>query len=214
MKKERIKAKVADLIMNEGQLGWLPTNPRQWTREDVEKTKASLGNDPDFTEERPVLVVECDGKLLVFAGNLRTTAARALKWEYISAVLYTPENDEDKDTIKRRSILDNGAFGSWDYDMLANEWDDLPLGEWGVPTPADWSNEMIDANLESVDEIERKKKEFEERMAAGEISEEDEEYQEFLEKFKLKKTTDDCYTPAPVYEKVAHLVQRCLALLQ
>ena len=61
MRKERIKAKVADLIMNEGQLGWLPTNPRQWTREDVEKTKASLGNDPDFTEERPVLVVDCDG---------------------------------------------------------------------------------------------------------------------------------------------------------
>jgi hypothetical protein len=43
-------------------------------------------------------------------------------------------------------------------------------------------------------------------MAAGEISEEDEEYQEFLEKFKLKKTTDDCYTPAPVYEKVAQYV--------
>ena len=206
MRKERIKAKVTDLIMNEGQLGWLPTNPRQWTQKDIDLTKASLQNDPDFTEERPVLVVDCDGKLLVFAGNLRTTAARALKWEYISAVLYTPENDEDKDTIKRRSILDNGAFGSWDYDMLANEWDDLPLSDWGVPTPADWSNEMIDVNLESVDEIERKNREFEERMAAGEISEEDEEYQEFLEKFKLKKTTDDCYTPAPVYEKVAQYV--------
>jgi site-specific DNA-methyltransferase (adenine-specific) len=133
MRKERIKAKMTDLIMNEGQLGWLPTNPRQWTQKDIDLTKASLQNDPDFTEERPVLVVECDGKLLVFAGNLRTTAARALKWEYISAVLYTPENDEDKDTIKRRSILDNGAFGSWDYDMLANEWDDLPLPDWGVP---------------------------------------------------------------------------------
>lgn len=133
MKKQRIRAKVADLVLNEGQMEWLPKNPRQWTREDVEKTKASLENDADFTEERPVLVVECDGKLLVFAGNLRTTAARALKWEYISAVLYTPENDEDKDTIKRRSILDNGAFGSWDYDMLANEWDDLPLSDWGVP---------------------------------------------------------------------------------
>ena len=148
MKKERIKAKVADLIMNEGQLGWLPTNPRQWTREDVEKTKASLENDADFTEERPVLVVECDGKLLVFAGNLRTTAARALKWEYISAVLYTPENDEDKDTIKRRSILDNGAFGAWDYDMLANEWDDLPLSDWGVPA---WK--MADVDLSAVDAL-------------------------------------------------------------
>ena len=129
MKKQRIKAKVADLVLNEGQLEWLPTNPRQWTQKDIDLTKASLQNDPDFTEERPVLVVECDGKLLVFAGNLRTTAARALKWEHISAVLYTPENDEDKDTIKRRSILDNGAFGSWDYDMLANAWDDLPLSD-------------------------------------------------------------------------------------
>ena len=171
MKKERIKAKVADLIMNEGQLGWLPTNPRQWTREDVEKTKASLGNDPDFTEERPVLVVECDGKLLVFAGNLRTTAARALKWEYISAVLYTPENDEDKDTIKRRSILDNGAFGSWDYDMLANEWDDLPLGEWGVPA---WSTE--DVELESVsakdvqeDDFDEEKDHIEVRCKRGDV---------------------------------------------
>ena len=145
MKKQRIKAKVADLVLNEGQLEWLPKNPRQWTQKDIDLTKASLQNDPDFTEERPVLVVECDGKLLVFAGNLRTTAARALKWEYISAVLYTPEDDEDKDTIKRRSILDNGAFGSWDYDMLANEWDDLPLADWGVPA---WSTEDID--LESV----------------------------------------------------------------
>jgi hypothetical protein len=145
MKKQRIKAKVADLVLNEGQLGWLPTNPRQWTQKDIDLTKASLQNDPDFTEERPVLVVECDGKLLVFAGNLRTTAARASKWEYISAVLYTPENDEDKDTIKRRSILDNGAFGSWDYDMLANEWDDLPLTDWGVPA---WNTE--DVEIESV----------------------------------------------------------------
>ena len=148
MKKQRIKAKVADLVLNEGQLEWLPKNPRQWTREDVEKTKASLENDADFTEERPVLVVACDGKLLVFAGNLRTTAARALKWEYISAVLYTPENDEDKDTIKRRSILDNGAFGSWDYDMLANEWDDLPLSDWGVPA---WK--MADVDLSAVDAL-------------------------------------------------------------
>ena len=171
MKKQRIKAKVADLVLNEGQLEWLPKNPRQWTREDIEKTKASLGNDPDFTEERPVLVVECDGKLLVFAGNLRTTAAKALKWEYISAVLYTPENDEDKDTIKRRSILDNGAFGSWDYDMLANEWDDLPLGEWGVPA---WSTE--DVELESVsakdvqeDDFDEEKDHIEVRCKRGDV---------------------------------------------
>lgn len=43
---------------------------------------------------------------------------------------------------------------------------------------------------------------FKERMARGEISEEDEEYQEFLEKFEAKKTTDDCYTPDNIYDVV------------
>ncbi len=31
-------------------------------------------------------------------------------------------------------------------------------------------------------------------------------YEEFVEKFKHKKTTDDCYTPAPIYEAVADYV--------
>ena len=38
------------------------------------------------------------------------------------------------------------------------------------------------------------------------IQEVTEEYQEFLEKFKLKKTTDDCYTPDRVYDAVADWV--------
>ena len=33
-----------------------------------------------------------------------------------------------------------------------------------------------------------------------------ENYEEFVEKFKLKKTTDDCYTPPKVYEAVAEWV--------
>ena len=38
-------------------------------------------------------------------------------------------------------------------------------------------------------------------MARGET------YDEFVEKFKPKKTTDDCYTPALVYEKVLNFVR-------
>lgn len=30
-------------------------------------------------------------------------------------------------------MKDNGSFGAWDWDALANEWDELPLGDWGVP---------------------------------------------------------------------------------
>lgn len=140
MKKQRIKAKVADLVLNEGQLEWLPKNPRQGGPKDVRRTKDSLERDADFQEEHPLLVVEYEGKLLTFAGNLRTRAAKELKWDTFEAVLYTPENDEDKDTIKRRSLLDNGHFGEWDFDDLANEWDDMPLCEFGVPA---WETDEI-----------------------------------------------------------------------
>jgi hypothetical protein len=142
MIKERIKAKVSDLILNEGQLGWLPTNPRQWTQTDIDRTKKSLETDADFQEDKPIMVVRHEDKLLVFAGNLRTTAAKALKWATFDAMLYTPETEEDRATIKRRAILDNGSFGDWDMDMLANEWDDLPLREWGIDMP-DWEQKDV-----------------------------------------------------------------------
>ena len=54
--------------------------------------------------------------------------------------------------------------------------------------------------------IERKRKEFEEKMAAGELDENDPEYQEFVKKFQAKRTTDDCYTPDVVYDAVAEWV--------
>lgn len=133
MKKERTKARLADLVLNSGQLQWLPANPRQWRQEDINKTKKSLQTDPDFLEEHPLLVVQHGKKLVVFAGNLRTTAAKELKWETIEAVLYTPETEEDKTTILRRSLLDNGQFGSWDYDALANEWHEFQLTDFGIP---------------------------------------------------------------------------------
>ena len=132
MKKERIQAKVKDLVLNEGQLEWLPRNPRQWTKDDLERTMASLERDPDFQEDNPLKVVRMeDGKLLVFAGNLRTTASRKLKWDTFEAILYTPETDEERETVIRRAMLDNGSFGSWDYDTLANEWGGVPFARLG-----------------------------------------------------------------------------------
>ena len=133
MQKERTTLNVAALANNTGQLGWLPSNPRQWTQTDIDRTAKSLTNDPDFLEDRPLLALR-DGKgFIIFAGNLRLTAARKLKLKEVPGIIYTPESDEDRETIKRRSILDNGSFGAWDYDILANEYDDLPLEDYGIP---------------------------------------------------------------------------------
>ena len=202
MKKERVKAKIADLVLNEGQVDWLPSNPRQWTRTDIDKLKKSLQRDEDFQEDRPALAMRWEDKLLVFAGNLRTTAAKELKWSTLDTIIYTPETAEDREAIIRRTILDNSSFGDWDIHALSADWSDLPLSDWGVK--AVWDEVTIPEP--SNEEYERRKKEFEERIAAGEIAEGDEEYQEFLDKFAIKKTTDDCYTPPLVYAAVENYV--------
>ena len=134
MKKERLLIETSKLLLNEGQLEWLPSNPRTWTRQDLDKLKASIERDPDFLEDRPALIVPyTKGKFIVFGGNMRTAANQELNRPTMPAMKYIPETDEDRETIKRRALLDNGSFGAWDFDALANEWDDLPLTDWGIP---------------------------------------------------------------------------------
>ena len=80
---------------------------------------------------------------------------------------------------------------SWDNAELTQVADEqgIELQDWGID-PAGF--EVENGEMEDdAEEIERKRKEFEERMANGENLEEDEEYQAFKEKFEQKKTTDE-----------------------
>lgn len=138
MRKERKALNVSVLSQNNGQLPWLPKNPRQWTQTDIDRTANSINEDEDFLEDRPLLVVPDGKKYVVFAGNLRLTAAKKEGFLELPCVVYYPDTDDDFLTVKRRAMKDNGSFGSWDYDELANSWDDLPLVDYGVPA---WVNE-------------------------------------------------------------------------
>lgn len=142
MRKERINIELSRLHLNTGQLPWLPKNPRQWTKADVEKTARSIEEDPDFLEDRPILVVPfIDAPdqtpevpdYVIFGGNIRREGCDAANRESAPCVVYYPETEEDFETIKRRAMKDNGSYGSWDWDTLANEWDDNPLADWGIP---------------------------------------------------------------------------------
>lgn len=139
MRKERQILKVTDLELNLGQVEWLPRNPRVWTQGDIDKTMASIQEDEDFLDDRPLLVIRYEDKYLVFGGNLRTEASRKCGLKSVPAVVYTPETHEDRETVKRRAIKDNGSFGEWDFDALANEWDSKDLDDWGVDV---WQNDV------------------------------------------------------------------------
>lgn len=144
MRKERTNLVLRTIKRNDGQLEWLPRNPRQWTQTDIDNTARSIAEDEDFLEDRPLLVTPDGDGYVVFAGNLRREGAKKQKMKTVPAVVYYPETDEDRLTVKRRAMKDNGSFGAWDYDALANEWDDLPLGDWGVPSWKEEEGEPID----------------------------------------------------------------------
>lgn len=41
-------------------------------------------------------------------------------------------SDLTKEEQRQFIIKDNVSFGSWDYDMLSNKWEDVKLAEWGM----------------------------------------------------------------------------------
>ena len=114
--------------------------------------------------------------------------------------------DLDSEQGRKMALADNATSAAnldWDEDALKameQEMDNFSAEEWGIKF------DLENGNVSADEEIERKKKEFEERMQAGEDLTEDDEYKDFLEKFKNKKTTDDCYTPEIVYNAVARWV--------
>ena len=175
MKKERRTIPLSKLSLNTGQIEWLPKNPRQWTQEQIDNMVRSLDEDPDFMEDRPPLVVPQEGRFIVFAGNERTEAEKRRKARTeLDCMVYTPETEEDQETIIRRAMKDNGHFGSWDWDTLANEWGDFPLGDWGVPA---WDSEEVsgenvgggDNKVASEDDFDEEKDSIEVRCKRGDI---------------------------------------------
>ena len=133
---EIVKLKLADLEPNQGQIDGLPTNPRQWTKTDIDQLARSLKETPELFEARPIIVVPHQGKYVILGGNLRYEASRQNKTKDVPAVIFPADTPVAK--LKEIVIKDNGSFGAWDYDNLANEWGDLPLVDWGVPA---WDGE-------------------------------------------------------------------------
>lgn len=119
---------------NTGQIPGLPSNPRQWTKDEMDNLKKSIGETPELLEARGAIVYPKDGKYIVLGGNMRLEAVKALGWKEMPCIVLPESLPIEK--LKEIVIKDNGSFGEWDMDALANAWDDLPLSEWGANV--DW----------------------------------------------------------------------------
>lgn len=114
------------------------SNPRIIRDAKFKKLVNSIKDFPKMMSLRPI-VIDTDGTIL--GGNMRYKAILSLGYKEIPDEWVKVANELTDEEKQRFIIEDNVAFGDWDFDILANEWDTVDLEEWGMELPMQ-SNEI------------------------------------------------------------------------
>jgi site-specific DNA-methyltransferase (adenine-specific) len=105
-----------------------PNNPRLIKDDKFLKLVQSLKDFPEMANVRPIVVNQ---DFVVLGGNMRLKAMKEAGWKEVPIVQVDWSEDQQKEFI----VKDNVGFGEWDWDDLANNWDEQLLMEWGLDIP-------------------------------------------------------------------------------
>jgi len=111
-----------------------PENPRYIRDEKFEKLVKSLKDFPEMIGARPLVVNQ---RMEALGGNMRLKAMIEAGWTECPVIQVDWSEEKQREFI----IKDNLGYGEWDWDMLANEWNEEELQEWGMDTPVNWEQE-------------------------------------------------------------------------
>tara|TARA_R110000851_G_scaffold326315_2_gene494880 strand:+ start:52 stop:639 length:588 start_codon:yes stop_codon:yes gene_type:complete len=101
-------------------------NPRFIKDHKFKKLVKSIQDFPEMLKLRPIVV---NKDMVVLGGNMRLKACAEAGLKEV----YILKADELTEQQQREFIVkDNVGFGEWDWDILANEWDNTQLKEWGM----------------------------------------------------------------------------------
>lgn len=103
-----------------------PENPRIIKNNKFYKLVNSIKQFPKMLELRPIVV---NDKMVVLGGNMRLKACKEAGLKEVPIVMAEDLTAEEQ---KEFIIKDNVNFGTWDAEMLANEWDLNKLLDWGL----------------------------------------------------------------------------------
>ena len=106
-----------------------PANPRRITQKQFDELCKSVENFWQMLYLRPVILDE-DG--MVLGGNRRYLAAKKAGFKYVPCI-YAKNL-----SIQQRAefiIKDNTTAGEWDMNLLAENWDNKLLSDWGYKAP-------------------------------------------------------------------------------
>jgi ParB-like chromosome segregation protein Spo0J len=113
------KVKISKVVPNEN-------NPRFIKDYKFKKLVKSIQDFPEMLKLRPIVV---NKDMVVLGGNMRLKACKEAGLKEV----YILKADELTEQQQREFIVkDNVGFGEWDWDILANEWDNQQLKEWGM----------------------------------------------------------------------------------
>ena len=162
-------------------------NAKKHSRQQINNVAESI---KQYGFVQPIVIDRND---VIVIGHCRALAAQKLGMAEVPCVCVDDLTPEQVNALR---LVDNKSNESdWDFDLLKDELPELDLSAFDF----DWDFQDTDETELTNEEREQ---EFRERMERGELSDDDEEYQEFLKKFEAKKTTDDCYTPDNIYNAV------------
>lgn len=133
-----------------------PNNPRIIKDDKFQKLVKSIQEFPEMMAKRPIVcVTDVDGKLYPLGGNMRLKAIQELKYKTIPDEWITLADDWTQEQRSEFVIKDNIGYGEWDWEQLANEWDEQNLSEWGLNIPnfasdVDYSDKNKEVNIDSL----------------------------------------------------------------
>ena len=103
-----------------------PSNPRTIKGDKFEKLVNSIQDFPRMLEIRPIVINDDN---VILGGNMRLEACKKAGLKEVPVL---KASDLSADEQRQFIIKDNVGFGEWDWDLLANEWDNEQLEEWGL----------------------------------------------------------------------------------
>ena len=114
-----------------------PNNPRILKDDKFKKLVTSIEKFPEMADVRPI-VVNMD--MVVIGGNMRLRAMKEVGWKEAPVQIVDWTEEQQKEFI----IKDNLGYGEWDWDDLANNWDEQELTDWGLDIP-NFDAEVLEA---------------------------------------------------------------------
>jgi DNA modification methylase len=120
-----------------------PNNPRVLRDDKFQKLKQSIKEFPKMLSLRPMVI---DENNVVLGGNMRLRALQELGFTDIDEAWVKRSSDLTEEEKKRFIIADNVAFGEWDWDTLANDWEVVDLEAWGLDIPQFDTVEELEAS--------------------------------------------------------------------